>query len=133
MAGVIAAVLVLSSYAAGHTPISVEVRAGFELQCGWPGPRIDVVFPAEERLPAKVERTAVRVDGKPPAAVSRSGRTISLTIARPAGVMCNAIGPARVHILFTRDAHIGNPAHAGTYRLAVRHAPETVSGAFSIH
>lgn len=134
MPGVVSALaltVALSSHAAGATT-QVGLRAGYDMQCGWPGPRIEVVFPAAERLPARMARRSVLVDGKPAASVTRAGHTVALTIAAPSGVMCDSIGPGMVRILFTRAAHIGNPRRAGRYRLTVRHGTEAASGAFSI-
>lgn len=128
----LALAITLSTHAAGATPAAVGLRAGYDMQCGWPGPRIEVVFPAAERLPARISRAAVLVNGKPPAAVARSGNVVSLTIARPSGAMCDVIGPGVVRVVFTRAADIGNPRRAGSYRIAVRHGTEAVSGAFSI-
>ena len=133
MVGVAAAlVLTVSIHAAGATGVRIALSATVEMQCGWPGPRVEVVFPAAERMPAQIAPAAVLVDGKRPASVTRSGRTISISIARPGGVMCDVIGPGRLHVVFTQAAHLGNPTRAGHYRLAVRHGAETASGAFSI-
>ena len=132
MAGLAPVLVALSSSLAGATPVAVDLDAGLKLQCGWPGPRVEVVFPAAERMPAQIAPAAVLVDGKHPAGVTGSGRTISISIARPGGVMCDVIGPGRVHLVFTRAAHLGNPVRAGRYRLVIRHGAETESGAFSI-
>lgn len=132
MPGIAPVVIALSSSLAGAAPVAITVHAGYAMQCGWPGPRIEIVFPAAERLPARIAPAAVRVNGRPPAAAARSDSTVTLTIARPSGVMCDAIGPGTARIVFTRAARIGNPRRAGRYRLTVRHGGETVSGAFSI-
>lgn len=134
MPGVVSALaltIALSSHAAG-AQVQIAVRATYDMQCGWPGPRIEVVLPSAERLPARITRTSVLVDGKPPAAVARSGQTVSLTVARPSGAMCDAIGPGVVRVVFTRAANLGNPRRVGRYRLTVRHGNEMMSGAFSI-
>lgn len=132
MTGIVPAVIALSSVLAGATPVAITVHAGYAMQCGWPGPRIVIVFPAAERLPARIGPDTVRVNGKPAAAARRSGSAVTLTIARPRGAMCDSIGPATVGIVFTRAARIGNPRRSGRYRLTVRHGDEAVSGAFSI-
>jgi hypothetical protein len=69
--------ITLSSHAAAARPVAVELRATMSLQCGWPGPELDVVFPTAERLPNTIPRSAVTVDGKQPDAVVRSGRIVS--------------------------------------------------------
>lgn len=132
MAGIAPVAIALSSVLAGATPVAISVRTEYAMQCGWPGPRIEVVFPAAERLPARIAPAAVRMNGKPPAAVARSGSTVTLTIARPSGVMCDAIGPGTARIVFARAARIGNPRRGGRYRLTVRHGGQSATGAFSI-
>jgi hypothetical protein len=120
----------LSSHAAAR-PVAIEVRTTLSLQCGWPGPEMDVVFPSAERLPNTIPRAAVRVDGRPPAAVTRSGRTVSVLVSRPQ-VLCDAIGPATVRVTFTRAAGLGNPTRAGIYAIAVDHGGQTARGTFGI-
>lgn len=129
MTGVVPALalaVLLSTHAPG-APAHISLRATFELQCGWPGPKIAAVFPAAERLAGPI---TVTIDGKRPAAVSRAGRTVTLTVARPNGVMCDSIGPGTVRIAFTSG--IRNPAKPGSYRIALRHNSESATGAFDI-
>lgn len=92
---------------------------------------MNVVFPSAERLPNTIPRSAVLADGTPPTAVARSGRTVSISVARPQ-VLCDAIGPATVRLTFTRTAGIGNPLRAGEYAIAVRHGAQTARGSFAI-
>jgi hypothetical protein len=131
--GIVAALVVsLGTHAAGAGPVAIGLRATYDMRCGWPGPSIAVVFPAAERLPAHVGRAAVQVNGKPPAAVTQTGRTVSLTIARPAGAMCDSITEGTARITFTRAAGIRNPSRAGQYEIEVRHGTTALSGRFSI-
>lgn len=133
MPALVAALAVaLSTHAVGAAPVSVSIHATYEMQCGWPGPSIAVVFPAAERLPARIDRTAVLVNGAPPASVARTGRTVTLTIARPTGVLCDAIAPGTVRVVFTRAARLGNPRAAGTYTIEVRHRAAVLRGHFSV-
>ncbi len=112
--------------------MSIDLRATFELQCGWVGPRIDVIFPKAQRLPVRVAPEAVLVDGRRPAAVTRSGQTVSLTIPRPTGVMCDSIGPGTVRIRFTSAARIGNPRHAGRYTVHAEHGASVATATFAV-
>jgi hypothetical protein len=121
----LALIVAVSTHAPG-APVQLSLRATFELQCGWPGPRVAVTLPAAERL---TPRTAAKIDGRAPEAVTQAGDTITFVIARPSGVMCDAIGPGTVRIVLTG---VRNPARAGRYAIRVRHGAETRSGAFSI-
>jgi hypothetical protein len=121
--------ITLSSHAAAARPVAVELRATISLQCSWPGPELDVVFPSAERLPKTIARAAVRVDGILPGAITRSGRTVSLSLARPQ-VLCDAIGPAAVRVTFTRAAGLGNPQRAGSYVITLGHGAQVARGSF---
>jgi hypothetical protein len=123
--------VILSSHAAAARPVRLELRTTISMQCGWPGPEIDVVFPSAERLPAAIPRSAVLVDGEPATAASRSGRTVSLALARPQ-VLCDVIGPAVVRVTFARAAGIGNPARPGAYRVEMSHGSTSARGAFTV-
>ena len=123
--------IALSSQAAAARPVAVTLRTTLSLQCGWPGPVLDVVFPAAERLPNAIPRSAVLIDGEKPAAVARSGRTVSLSVTRPQ-VLCDAIGPATVRVTFTRAAALGNPKRAGAYAIVLGHGAEAAHGSFAI-
>jgi len=63
--------------------------------------------------------------------VARSGRTVSLSVARPQ-VLCDAIGPATVRVTFARAAGLGNPKRAGAYAITVGHGGQTARGAFVV-
>ena len=123
--------IVLSSHATAARPVAVALRTTMSLQCDWPGPALDVVFPAAERLPKAIPRSAVLVDGKPPTGVVRSGRTVSLSVVRPQ-VLCDAIGPATVRVTFTRAARLGNPKRAGAYAITVGHGGQAARGSFVV-
>lgn len=123
--------ITLSSHAAAARPVAIALRATMSLQCGWPGQALDVVFPAAERLSNSIPRSAVLIDGKQPAAVTRSGRTVSLSVTRPQ-VLCDAIGPATIHVTFTRAAGLGNPQRAGVYATTLGHGAQRARGNFEI-
>lgn len=124
--------IALSSDRAGARPVDVVLTLRYTMQCGWPGPSIAVTFPAAERLPSRVATSSVLVNGKRPATVSLSGRTISIGIARPGAVMCDVIGPGTARIDFTRAAALGNPSATGTYAVAARHGPVSLRASFTI-
>ncbi len=53
-------------------------------------------------------------------------------MAPPTGIMCNSIAPGTAKILVSRAAQLGNPASAGTYKLAVRYGTETLHAQLTI-
>jgi hypothetical protein len=58
---------------------------------------------------------------------------VSLTIARPTGVLCDSIGPGTVHIRFTRAARIGNPRRVGRYTVHAEHGSSVATATFVVH
>jgi hypothetical protein len=107
---------------AGARRVTLTLTMRYEMQCGWPGAGPLVVsLPATMRVvPHAVTRAAVRVDGKPPATVSVTGRVIVFTLPPRRGVTCMEIGPGALTVVFAPAAGIGNPAKPGTYAIAVR-------------
>ena len=117
----------------GVRPVALKVKFGSQLQCGQAiGPPLAVTFPAAERVPRTISSNTVRVNGKPPASVTVSGRQLTIRISRPE-VLCDVIGPGTIAIAFTRAANLGNPPRAGTYRVSVRRGTQNVDGTFAIH
>lgn len=106
---------------AGARPMQLTLTERAELQCGriGPGP-IVVTLPAGERMPARISPDAVSVNGAAPAAVTRDGRAVSLTPARPPGVICDVIGPGTVTVRFRRAAGLGNPGKPGLYTVTLK-------------
>jgi len=114
-------------------PVSVTLVLHYDMQCGYPGPGpIGVTFPAQVRLPSRIARTAVRVDGHAAPAVAVSGRSVRVGLAPPPQIMCDEISEGELTIVFTRAAGLGNPLHAGAYTLAASRGPSTFSARFAI-
>ena len=110
----------LSSAHAGARPVALTLAIRTELQCGrLNGGALVVRLPVQERMPATVAARAVLVGGKPSGAVAVAGHTLTVSIPRPRGMMCDVIGPGTVTLVLTRSANLGNPKHAGTYPLVV--------------
>jgi hypothetical protein len=110
----------LSSAHAGARPVVLTLALRTELQCGrLNGGALVVRLPAQERVPATVAATAVLVGGKPSGAVAVAGHTLTVSIPRPRGMMCDVIGPGTVTLVLTRSANLGNPKNPGTYPLVV--------------
>lgn len=124
--------IALSSYSAAAKPVAITVQLRDEMQCGWPGPRIAVTFPTAERVASSIPRQAVLVDGKEPAAVVLSGRTVTLMVARPTGVMCDVVGPGTATIAFARAAGLGNPRTRGVYAVSVQRGKLVLHTSFRI-
>jgi hypothetical protein len=123
----------LSSVHAGARPVALVVSFHTELQCGrLRGSALALTFPAAARLPRTMHASAIAVQGKQPSSVKLANRTLSITMSRPTGVMCNVIAPGTVKILVSRAAQLGNPAAAGAYKLAVHYGTETLEATLTI-
>ncbi len=109
---------------AGARPVPIALTLHYEMQCGYPGPGpVLVDFPAQVRLPARLARAAVLVDGKPALSVARVGASrVVIGLAPRPRIMCDVIGPGRLTIAFGLAANLGAPASPGTYRIVVRRA-----------
>lgn len=111
----------LSSTKAGAKPVALTVTVHYEMVCGQPGTgKAVVALPSAAAVPARIDSTAVLVNGKPAPAVSVSGNVVSITMPpRRPGVSCLVVGPGRLTLTLTRAAGIGNPRSAGTYMIRV--------------
>jgi len=76
--------------------------------------------------------SAIAVDGKQPFSVKLAGRTLSIAMPPPTGVMCDVIAPGTATILVSRAARLGNPPVAGTYKLVVHYRAETLQAKLTI-
>lgn len=123
----------LSNAHAGTRPVALVVSLHTELQCGrLRGRAVALTFPAATRLPRTISASAITVEGKRPSSAKLAGRTLSIALAPPTGVICDSIGPGTAKILISRAAQLGNPASAGTYSLGVRYGTETLSAPLKI-
>jgi hypothetical protein len=124
----------LSTAHAGARPVVVTLRARYEMQCGWPGPgSLTLRFPAG-MLPGRIVPAAVLVNGRPATAVTSSSSRRELAVALPARpqILCDAIGPGALTVVFTRAARVGNPVAAGSYLLRATHAADRFTGRLAI-
>ena len=113
------ALALVASLAAPSGP-SVAV-SGFPIVCGRPLGTVKIVFPARVRLPAHIAPAAVGLNGLAPAHVGVAGRTVTIVLSRPKGVMCHSIVLGHLAIRFTGAARV----HVGTARTAtVRHGTQ---------
>jgi hypothetical protein len=123
----------LSNASAGTRPVALVVSLHAELQCGrLRGRTVALTFPAAMRLPRTMSASEIAVQGGRPSGVKLAGRTLTIAIAPPAGMMCDSIAPGTAKILISRAAQLGNPASAGTYPLAVRYGAETLNASLKI-
>jgi hypothetical protein len=105
----------ISSTHAGTRTVTLTLKLGYEMQCGYPGPGpVVVTFPASWRVPAKLGPTPALVNGKAAVSASLSGHTISVGLAPPPQIMCDLIGPGTLTVQFTRGDNIGAPLKAGS-------------------
>jgi len=132
-AGATSALVSLSSHRPGAKPVVLTIVLRYEMQCGYPGPGpIGVTLPAQMRMPTRIPRTAVLVDGHIAPSVAVSGRTISIGLPRPPQIMCDEISDGELTIAFTRSAGLENPARAGSYTLTASRSPSTFRARFAI-
>jgi hypothetical protein len=108
-----AALALLASLAAAPSGPSVSV-SGFPIVCGRPLGTVKVVFPARVRLPARIAPATVRLNGLAPAHVGVAGRTVTIVLQRPKGIMCHSILLGPLAIRFTGAARV----RVGTARTA---------------
>jgi hypothetical protein len=115
----------LSNAHAGARPVAVTLVVHAEMQCGRLfGGALIVRLPSQERVPATVATAAVLVAGKPAGAVAVTGHTLTISLPRPRGVICDVIGPGTATVVLTRTANLGNPKAAGSYPLVVARGAE---------
>lgn len=111
----------LSSTRAGARPVAMTVAWQTELQCGrLLSRKVELRFPASERLPSSVATSSVRVGGLHPASVTVSAHTLTIMLPRPSGLQCYTLATGTARIVLGRAAHLGNPSRAGTYGIVVR-------------
>lgn len=121
----------LSSTRAAARPVRLTLTFSYTMQCGYPGAGpVRIVLPSAERLPARLARSDVLVDGGAARRVALAGHTLSIALAPPPPVMCDVMGEGRLTVELTTAADIGNPLRAGTYRVNASTAPAP-SGGFS--
>jgi hypothetical protein len=124
----------ISNNRASTRPVTLTLKLGYEMQCGYPGPGpVVVTFPATWRLPAKLGATPVLVNGKAAVSASLSGHTVKVGLAAPPQIICDEIGPGMLTVQFTRGDNIGSPLKAGTSVVTAQVKGQTfnVSYAFS--
>jgi len=113
--------------------VTVRLVLAYQMQCGYPGPGpLVVVFPAGERLPARMPASAVLLDGRAAPAVGVSGHSVRIGFRAPPQVMCDVLTIGRLEVVFTRDARLGNPPRAGGYRLGVTKGVSSAAAPFAI-
>jgi hypothetical protein len=123
----------ISSQRAGTRPVTLTLKLGYEMQCGYPGPGpVVVTFPATWRLPAKLGATPVLVNGKAAVSASVSGHTVKVGLAPPPQIMCDEIGPGMLTIQFTRGDNIGSPLKAGTSVVTAQVKGQTFRVSYSL-
>lgn len=105
--------------------MALTLKLRTELICGQPRSPLVITFPAAMPIPRAFAREAVLVDARPAASATVASHRVTVTAVRPAGAVCDVIGPGLVTILFTKSARLGNPASPGVYTISVRHGGST--------
>lgn len=125
----------ISPHTAATSRVLITLGASYEMQCGWPGPGpLTVRFPAGMVLPTRFAARSAIVNGKPvtPSFADGAHRLVAVALPKRPQIMCDAIGPGRLSITFTRGARIGTPKAAGSYVVRASHGGATLSGRFTI-
>jgi hypothetical protein len=121
----------LSSTRAGVRPVQVTFRFSYMMQCGYPGAGpVTIALPSAERLPARLARGDVLVDGHAARSAALSGHTLTIALAPPPPIMCDVMGEGRLTVELTTAADIGNPLRAGSYTVTAS-TSSPPSGGFS--
>jgi hypothetical protein len=124
----------LSSTRAGARPVVLKLTVRTELQCGrLVGGTVAVRLPRGAHVPRSISRSAALIGGKPAAGVAIAGRTLTIAVPQPRGVICTVIGPGRAVVTLTRAAGLGNPARAGRYLYAVERRGVVLRTHVTIH
>ena len=114
--------VVASPPVAGARHVRLTLVMRYEMQCNYPGAGpLTVVLPRQASVPNELQVGSVLLGGKATEA-KIAGTTVTVVIAPPTGVMCDAMGPGMLQLVFTPRAGLGNPARSGSYRVRVVHA-----------
>ncbi len=122
----------VSTNAAGADQVKLTLTMRYEMQCGYPGAGpLVITLPSAETVPTAFPKKSVVVGGI--AAVTKvSGHTVTVTIPKYKGFICDVMGPGKLQVIFTSRAGLGNPASAGSYRITALHARRTFGAAMAI-
>jgi hypothetical protein len=110
----LAALATAAAMAAGSSAVNVNVTA-FPIVCGQARGVVTVAFPPAVRVPLDISPTAIRLNSTVPGRVVVSGRTVTIRLPLPKGIMCHSIVLAPLTIHFTGGAGL----RVGTAKTAV--------------
>lgn len=115
---------------AHHIRLTLTLR--YQMQCNYPGAGpLVVTFPKALKVPKQLAAGAVQLAGKPIAG-KVDGRQVTVTIKPPTGVLCGAMGPGTLKLVFTRKANLANPKRPGSYRFTATHTSHTFAAKLHI-
>jgi len=118
---------------AGARPVALTLKLHYEMVCGRPGKGpLVVTLPRGLRVPRTIGRTAVVLQGKPPASVHVAGRVVTVGVPVPTGISCYSITMGTLTTTFTRAARLGAPTQAGTYPVLARIGEHTFTARLTI-
>lgn len=101
-----AVLAVAAAMAAASPAVHVSV-SGFPIVCGQPRGTVRIVFPTAVRVAPSISPTHVRLNGGVPERVSVAGRTVTIVLPRPAGIMCHSIALGPLSIRFADGLRLG--------------------------
>jgi hypothetical protein len=104
-----------STYDRGK-PVALTFDLTYRMPCGAPGKTMTVLMPAGMKVPARINRRAVLVNGAPAGSVATQGSTVSISLARKQWITCNVLGPGTLSVVLGSKAGLANPGSPGIYR-----------------
>jgi hypothetical protein len=118
--------ITLSSSKAGAQNVGLTLRMPTVLQCGRPrGGPVALTLPAAAHVPRTIALAAVTVNRKAPSAVSVKGHVVTVGLPVLHGMICDSLVDGVLQLQIAPKASLRNPAHAGTYSIAVRQGHES--------
>jgi hypothetical protein len=103
-----------SSYTKG-APVALTFNLKYKMPCGSPGKTMTVLMPAGMKVPATIERHAVRVNGVPASSVATHGRSVSIGLAKKQWLTCDVLGMGTLSVVLGPKAGLANPSTPGVY------------------
>ena len=127
------ATVTLSSTKAGARSVRLAIKLPAVLQCGYPrGGAVVVTLPQASRVPHAIGRTAVKVNGKLAGSVAVVRRSVTVTMPRPAGMLCDSMTDGTMLVAIGAGAKLGNPPKAGMYRIQIKRGPASYAAPITI-
>jgi hypothetical protein len=107
-----------STYEPG-APVALTFRMSYPMQCADPGRTLTVRLPTAMHTPARIEATAVRVNGAVPKTVELRGSTVSIGLAEKPWISCDLVAMGNLSVVIRARAGLTNPKSLGIYSFPI--------------